>query len=86
MEENNSRQNEESREELLEELQKLRSEVKWLNDKMAHMEGVIHGELPGESAQDGKPDSEPSERPAHGQSPSGQYSHDQSLYRQSHYE
>ena len=46
MEENNSRQNEESREELLEELQKLRSEVKWLNDKMAHMEGVIHGDCP----------------------------------------
>lgn len=86
MEENNSGQNEESREELLEELQKLRSEVKRLNDKMAHMEGVIHGELPGEPAQDGKPDSEPSERPAHGHSPSGQYSHDQSLYRQSQYE
>lgn len=93
MEENNGRQNEENREELLEELQKLRSEVKRLNDKMAQMEGAIQGEPSNKSAQEEEPDSEPFEQelyryvpPVYEQSSHGQSSHKQTLYEQSAYQ
>ena len=52
MEEKSNMQYEESREQLLEELQELRGEVNRLNDKLARMEGLVYRELRNEPLRD----------------------------------
>lgn len=78
MEEKSSIKHEESREELLEELQKLRGEVNRLNDKLSHMEQLIDGQSQTEHTQ--------AEYTESGQSPYNQPSHERFSYNQPSHE